>query len=86
MIEAIGWLGSFSFAICGLPQAVKCWRTKRADDISWLFLILWALGEVCMIAYNVLALGCNMILLVNYLCNSVFVSVIAYFKIVGKKL
>jgi uncharacterized protein with PQ loop repeat len=80
MIELIGWLGAFCFAICGLPQAIKCYQTKRADDMSWLFLILWGLGEVCMIGYTVLALDSNALLLANYLANGAFLSVIIYYK------
>ena len=80
MLEAIGWFGAFCFAICGLPQAFKCWQTGRADDISWLFLLFWALGEVCMVIYTVGALDSNALLLANYLANGVFLSVIAYYK------
>ena len=78
--EVIGSIGAFCLAICGLPQAVKCWQTKRADDMSWGFLILWAVGEACMVAYTVLALEYNALLLANYLANGVFLSVITYYK------
>lgn len=40
----IGWVGSVLFALCALPQAVKTWKTKKADDLSLLFLIFWMLG------------------------------------------
>lgn len=76
----LGSIGAFCLAICGLPQAVKCYRTKRADDMSWGFLILWAVGEVCMVAYTVMALESNALLLANYLANGLFLSVIAYYK------
>jgi uncharacterized protein with PQ loop repeat len=78
--ETIGTIGAIAFAICGLPQAIKCYRTKRADDMSWLFLILWAVGEVCMIAYTVMALDSNRLLLANYLANGAFLAVIIYYK------
>jgi len=80
MTELIGTIGAIAFAICGLPQAVKCWQTKRADDMSWLFLILWGLGEACMIAYTVMALDSNRLLLANYLANGAFLAVIIYYK------
>ncbi len=80
MAEIIGSIGAFCLAICGLPQAVKCYRTKRADDMSWGFLILWAVGEVCMVIYTVAALESNALLLANYLANGAFLSVIIYYK------
>ncbi len=48
--------------------------------MSWGFLILWAVGEVCMVAYTVLALESNALLLANYLANGAFLGVIIYYK------
>ena len=81
MIDLIGAIGAFAFAVCGLPQAVKCYRTKRADDLSLSFLTLWAVGEVCMIAYTILALDSNALLLANYIANGAFLIVIFYYKL-----
>ena len=47
----IGWIGSFLFAICAVPQVVKTWRTKKAEDLSWLFLLFWFFGEIFTFAY-----------------------------------
>jgi uncharacterized protein with PQ loop repeat len=44
--QYIGWLGAFLFAICAVPQVVKTWKTKKAGDLSWLFLLLWLFGEL----------------------------------------
>lgn len=78
--EIIGTIGAISLAICGAPQALKCWQTKSAEGVSLGFLILWAVGEVCMVAYTVMALDSNALLLANYLANGAFLSVIAYYK------
>lgn len=53
MIETIGWAGNILFAICGLPQAIKTWRTKKVADLSGLFLWLWLLGEMLTFVYIV---------------------------------
>jgi uncharacterized protein with PQ loop repeat len=45
VIQAMGWVGSLFFAISGIPQAVKVWRTKEAGDLSYAFLWLWLGGE-----------------------------------------
>ena len=47
----IGWLGALMLAACGLPQALKVWRTGRTRDLSWWFLWLWGGGELCCFAY-----------------------------------
>ncbi len=72
------------FAFCGLPQAIKTYKTKLADDISWLFLIMWVFGEIFTAIYVV---GNNMLsgqwqypLLANYFFNSIIVSLIIFVK------
>jgi uncharacterized protein with PQ loop repeat len=49
--ETIGWVGNILFAICGLPQVVKTYQTKRATDLSVLFLWLWLMGELLTFVY-----------------------------------
>ena len=51
LIQIIGWLGSVCLAICAVPQVVKTFRTKKIDDISWGFLLLWFSGEVFTLSY-----------------------------------
>ncbi|MFA8341981.1 MAG: PQ-loop domain-containing transporter [Rhodothermaceae bacterium] len=51
--EMIGWLGSFLFSICALPQVIQTWRTKKADDLNALFLWFWFWGEVFTLIYIV---------------------------------
>ncbi|MBN1821872.1 MAG: hypothetical protein JXR31_13490 [Prolixibacteraceae bacterium] len=54
MIETIGWTGNILFAICGLPQAVKTWKSKKTEDLSALFLWLWLLGELLTFIYIII--------------------------------
>ncbi len=49
--ETIGWIGNILFAICGIPQVVKTWRSKSANDLSFLFLWLWFAGELLTFVY-----------------------------------
>jgi uncharacterized protein with PQ loop repeat len=49
--ETIGWIGNILFAICGLPQVIKTYKTKRAGDLSALFLWMWLLGELLTFIY-----------------------------------
>lgn len=49
--ETIGWIGNILFAVCGLPQVIKTYRTKKANDLSILFLWMWLLGELLTFIY-----------------------------------
>lgn len=79
MLNTIGWVGSICLAICGLPQVYKSWKTKRADDISMLFLILWGLGELLTLIYVFPTF--QLPLIFNYVTNIVLIGVIARYKL-----
>jgi uncharacterized protein with PQ loop repeat len=79
MSDAIGIIGSIAFATCAIPQVVECYRKKSAEGLSWMFLILWAIGEIFTIVY--IWPNQDWILLSNYLFNSLCLSVMLFFKI-----
>jgi len=80
--DIIGWLGSFCFAVCGIPQAIKTWKLGSADEISWLFLLLWLTGELSMIVY--VWPKQDYPLLFNYLGNLACLLVILRFKLIPR--
>jgi len=51
MKNLFGTLGAIFFAICAYPQVYQVWITGKTDDLSGLFLIFWALGEIFMWGY-----------------------------------
>jgi len=81
MHAVLGWLGAVCLALSGLPQAIKTVRTRKADDISFLFLSLWLGGEVLTLAYVLPSL--DFPLMVNYLANILIVGTIMRFKLKG---
>jgi uncharacterized protein with PQ loop repeat len=82
MINFFGWLGAFCFAICAAPQAWHSIQQKHSDGVSWVFLILWLIGELSMIVYATALV--NWILLTNYVFNLIMLVVIIYYKVKGK--
>ena len=80
----IGWIGAILLAICAVPQVIKTWRTKKADDLSWLFLLFWLFGEILTLAYiitdDVLLNITHFPLYLNYLFNIVLVFYLVYAK------
>jgi len=84
MIETIGWTGAILFAVCGIPQAIQCYREKHANGLNWIFLITWSGGEVLTIAY-IMMTSMDLILLVNYFVNSAVLVILIYYKWKGER-
>ena len=84
MIEIVGWTGAALFSCCAVPQCIKTWRTKQAQDISWLFLLMWVWGEILTFAYvvhtNAQVGEFQYPLLANYVFNFVLVCYLLYAK------
>lgn len=75
-MEAIGWLGSLLLAACALPQAVAVFRgnkiVMRMSSFSWTFLIMWFVGDLCLLVYT---LKVNSVpLTLNYGLNAALIS------------
>jgi len=79
MLEIAGWVGSILFALCGLPQAIACWRNGNSDGLDWTFLLAWFFGEVLTIIYVLPKM--DMPLLFNYFLNLLFLFVMLWYKI-----
>ena len=79
ILDTIGWLGAFFFAICAVPQAWQSYKEGHSAGLSWMFLIFWLLGEIFMTIY-VWPTG-DLPLLSNYLVNLLLTSVIFYYKV-----
>lgn len=75
----IGFIGTLCLGLCGLPQLIHTLKTRKADDISWYFLLLWLVGEILLTIYQYHLNGLTLIHL-NYTMNIVIILVIMRFK------
>lgn len=84
MIELVGWIGGIALAVCAIPQVVATWKTKSMDGISWLFLILWFIGEICTVSYiiitNMSASSFQIPLIVNCVLNIILLFYLLWAK------
>lgn len=84
MHNIIGWIGAVLFATCAIPQAVQTWKTKKADDLSWLFLLFWLFGEFFTFAYviidDILLQITHFPLYINYTFNIIIIFYLIYAK------
>ena len=51
-IDLFGFLAALLTTIAFLPQLYKTWKTKSADDVSLIMLILFMIGLICWIIYG----------------------------------
>ena len=51
-INLFGFLAALLTTIAFLPQLYKTWKTKSADDVSLIMLILFIIGLICWIIYG----------------------------------
>lgn len=82
-MENIGWIGSILLAFCGLPQAIESFKTKSSAGLTWGFILMWFIGELATFIYIIPKM--DLPLLFNYSANIIFLIIIIYFKIWGKK-
>ena len=52
-IDFFGFLAALITTIAFLPQLYKTWKTKSADDVSLIMLILFITGLTCWIIYGI---------------------------------
>jgi len=52
--DALGYVGMVFLTITLLPQLVKVYKTKKADDLSYIFLFMNFVTCVCFFAYGII--------------------------------
>jgi hypothetical protein len=78
MLDIIGWIGAITFAICAAPQAWKAYKDGHSDGVSWGFINLWLVGEICTTIY--ILPKQDWPLLFNYAGNLICLLVIMKYK------
>ena len=51
-IDFFGFMAAFLTTIAFVPQLHKTWKTKSADDVSLIMLVLFIIGLMCWIIYG----------------------------------
>jgi len=50
----LGYFAGFLTTVSLVPQVIKTWKTKSADDFSLAMLLIWCTGIACWVAYGFL--------------------------------
>lgn len=51
VIDICGWIGSISYAIYSLPQAIYIYRKGKTENLSSTMIILLLVGALCSLIY-----------------------------------
>ena len=54
LVLFLGYLAGFLTTISLVPQVMKMWKTKSADDFSLAMLLIWCSGISCWTTYGIL--------------------------------
>ena len=87
-VEIFGYIAAILTTAAFLPQLIKTLKTKKADDVSLITLIMFIIGVLCWIIYgykisSIPILLANLITLILNL--SILISKIYYSKSLSQK-
>jgi uncharacterized protein with PQ loop repeat len=71
-------IGSILLAICGLPEAIISFKTKRCS-IGWGMLLCWLFGEILLSIFAIQTK--QYVLLINYFTNLTILGIMIKYKI-----
>ena len=74
-----GYFAGLLTTIALVPQVVKTWKTKSADDFSLWMLLIWWTGLMCWVVYGVLT-HAHPIIVWN-MCTLIFAGAILAMKL-----
>ena len=52
-LNILGYVGGGIIAICHVPQLIMMWKTKSADDLSYMHLLWYLIGLVLLVIYMI---------------------------------
>ena len=55
LLDGIGYTAAVMSTISFLPQVIKIWRSKKADDVSIPAFIAFFLGVLCWLLFGILS-------------------------------
>ena len=70
-------VGSTAFGICAVPAAISAIQ-RGHDGSDWTFLLVWMLGESCMMVW--VTLRREWILFLNYIPNFICLLIMMYYN------
>lgn len=76
ILNWIGTVAAFCTTLSFLPQLIRIWRRKRADDISLSMFLLFSFGVACWLVYG-LGIGSGPIMAANAINLALALAILA---------
>ena len=76
ILNSIGTVAAFCTTISFLPQLIRIWRRKSADDISLSMFLLFSFGVACWLVYG-LGIGSGPITAANAITLALALAILA---------
>lgn len=83
-MDVLGWIGSFAFAVMGIPQAKDCVVKGHARHINDLTLKLWLLGNTSMLVYVLVQPTILLPAILSHVVSTIFILIIMKYKFYPK--
>lgn len=61
-MSIVGLAAALLTTLCWVPQLLRAWRTRSANDLSWAYLIVFSAGVALWLAYGISQLDLPIIL------------------------
>ena len=75
----LGYFAGFLTTVSLIPQVIKTWKTKSAEDFSLEMLLTWCIGITCWVIYGILT-NAKPIIVWN-MCTLIFAGAILAMKL-----
>lgn len=82
--EAIGSVAAVCTTVSFLPQLIRVWRRKSADDISLVMFLLFSFGVACWMVYGI-GIGSRPIIAANVVTLTLALAILALKIRYGRK-
>ena len=76
-MKYIAWISGLLLGACAVPEVIHTVQ-KGTNDSSWIFLLMWGLGEIGFFIYVLPKRDYP--LLFNYVLNIILISILIYYK------
>ena len=82
--DVFGYLGMVCLTITLIPQLVKVYRTKRAEDLSYIFLLLNVFTCICFLTYGIILNEIPLIIANTIVITQTIVLILLKYKLSNK--
>ena len=78
-LQIFGWIGSFCYAVCAVPQAYTSIKQGHSDGINPWFMALMVIGGLGSFLFISNRISENLPLVINFVCSGSAAAVVLFY-------